>query len=66
MLHVGGAIDSDEKLVDVLDELSHQLKMLSTPLGLAFRAKLSEFIRQHKLDGDADMFASLPTRDASR
>ena len=58
-LRRAGQIDTDEKLVDVFDELSHLLKPLRSDLGLAFRKILREFIVAQKLDGDPDMFASL-------
>lgn len=59
-------IDTDEKLVETLDELSHRLKSLKSPLGLNFRKVLRDFISQQGLDWDQHSFARLPEQGATR
>lgn len=56
------SIHTEEEFVSILDELSHCLKTLTTPMALDFRQRLRAFIHDRGLDHDPNAFAELPIR----
>ena len=55
-------VQTDDELVSIIDELSHCLKSICTPLGLGFRDRLRLFIVERGLDCDPHVHAELPPK----
>jgi hypothetical protein len=58
-------IDTDDELVDVIDELKFRLKSGTWDgqlMKVAFNELLNQFIEDWGLNGDPDAFASIPDK----